>query len=66
MRKYMFAWTLISNSISVKFIYLFGYAGFWLWHVGLIPWLWPPALGAQSLNHWATREVPEVTVFYLP
>ena len=28
----------------------------------LVPWLWmepgPPALGAQSLSHWITREVP--------
>ena len=22
--------------------------------------LMPPALGAQSLNHWATREVPRI------
>ena len=29
----------------------------------LVPWLgiepWPPALGAQSLSHWTTREVPQ-------
>ena len=33
---------------------------FGLWN--LVPWLWmesgPPALGAQSLSHWTTREFP--------
>ena len=24
---------------------------------------WPPALGAQSLNHWTTREVPGKCMF---
>ena len=24
---------------------------------------WPPALGAQSLTHWTTREVPKVSCF---
>ena len=36
----------------------------------LVPWpgikLGPPALGAQCLNHWTTREVPYATCLFLP
>ena len=46
-----------------KYIYLFGSAGSYLWHVG--PYLpqqglnpGPPTLGAWNLSHWTTREVP--------
>ena len=55
-------------------IYLFGWVGSYLWHTGsssgsvwdLVPW--PgiessrPELGAWSLSHWATREVPGPTL----
>ena len=36
--------------------------GMWTLMQDLVPWPgiepWPPALGAQSLSHWITREVP--------
>lgn len=54
------------------FIFLFGYAWSRLWHMGSLPAARgvyvpdqgsdprPPALGTQSLGHWATREVPRL------
>ena len=42
--------------------YLFGCAGLGCGMWDLVPWPGieprPPALGAQSLKHWTTREVP--------
>ena len=61
--------------IIILNIYLFGCAGSCLWHAGsfscgmwdLVPWPGidpgPPALGARSLNHWTTREVPNYYLF---
>ena len=36
-----------------------------LWDLVLLPGIepWPPALGAQSLSHWTTREVPPKVLF---
>ena len=45
---------------SFLHIYLFGCTGSSLWHVGSSPLTEPraPALGAQSLRHWTTGEIP--------
>ena len=45
---------------SFLHIYVFGCTGSSLWHVGSSPLteLWAPALGAQSLSHWTTGEIP--------
>jgi len=47
------------------FFFFFFYS-FSMW--GLVPWpgsdLGPPALGVQSLSHWATREVLSVFLFF--
>ena len=59
-----------------KYIYLLGCAGSSLQHEGsfscgmwnLVPWPGfepgPPVLGAQSLSHWTTREVPWCHLIY--
>ena len=50
------------------FLFLGGWRGLHLKACGmLVPWLGikpaPPALEAQSLNHWTTREVPSSFAF---
>ena len=62
-------------NVFILLIYLFGYTGLScsmqtlscsIWDLVLRPGIEPrpPALGAQSLSHWATREVPSVPRFF--
>ena len=48
---------------------LFGGTGPQLQHVGSSSLTrdrtWAPALGAQSLNHWASREVPDLNFYHV-
>ena len=55
--------------ILAQFVYLYLFI-FTFWHVAcgiLVPWPgiepMPPALGAQNLNHWTTREVQHYFFF---
>ena len=57
--------TLVSIYIYIFFLFLF----FWLCHVAcgiLVAWhgieQMPPAVEAQSPNHWMTREVPYIFI----
>ena len=58
------------------FIHLFGCSGSQLWHAKFLvasygiklmrDQTWAPALGAQSLNHWTTREVSLFGISWMP
>ena len=61
--------TLFKKKIFFYFIYLLDCAGLIAACKNLVPQpgieARPPALGAQSPNHWTTREVPTALSFYI-
>ena len=60
-RKYWYRKDVHSSQISLYFKKLKKNFGHITWHAGsqstIRGWIAPPAVEAQSLNHWATREV---------
>ena len=72
---FLFGDIMLRNIYEIKlkffffFFNLFDCAGSWLWHVRSDPWprikRKPHALGAGSLSHRTTREIPKLKLFLL-
>ena len=64
-KNYLFIWlcqVLVAACVISVFTEACGFFSCGMWD--LVPWpgieLRPPALGAQSLSHWTTRDVPSI------
>ena len=60
--------TFLTFISFVKNIYLSGAPGLWDADSSSLTrnWSRDPCLGAQSLSHWTTREVPQLSFLYVP